>query len=724
MSSRSPSPIQFPSETDGELLGKFATAGDEDAFRGIVSRHAGLVKSVAFRVSMDPGLAEEVAQNVFALLARKAGEVAGHPHLMGWLHRCTVHEALRRRRTEQRHHRKLRACALTQTSAVTPGIWPVEGADTGSEAIPLLHESIQRLREQDRRVLILRFMEGLSYAAIAGQTGKSEEAVKKRTARALERLRTLMTRRGPAVSALTTASTAMISQALAVLPAALPGKAASHALSAAALKSAKALTWKTLTLHSIALMKTSTLTATAAVLLLCGTLFVWQETGIAAARRELGELERRQAALLAAEISARSHAPGAVSVAGSVPAPTTGPSPASPADSGETEIEQVAKGLEDSRREGLRSPVLEESIQRVRRLDAASLVRLLGEIPALKGGARRQTEVRNQLFAKLCELDGQAALRLLPEMAHSRNGGDFSASHGGWSVNSSVFTALSTLYRADPEASLAAFTKLRASGILEGKGIRSTASRDVYGPYVAGLFMVRPEKAREIYPELDQAGKDEALIYILASKDPQTQAFVRGEVAKQDPVTRPVSYARMMIDAFKTGGLDAAGQLLRSFHLDPALAAQAARAFAGSPQFIRANDGTALSAGLEWLKREVAPEELGTVGGRFLGTVVAPRKAGIPDSVSDETLRMEAFRAFDWGPARDQAIATFFKEKQASGDIGPAIGLAAEITDPALRMETLQRLSRRFASLADDFQKAVSESPALTPEEKSKAILP
>ena len=53
------------SDTDLQLLARYARHETEDAFAEIVRRHLGLVHSAALRQVRSPELAEEVAQSVF-----------------------------------------------------------------------------------------------------------------------------------------------------------------------------------------------------------------------------------------------------------------------------------------------------------------------------------------------------------------------------------------------------------------------------------------------------------------------------------------------------------------------------------------------------------------------------------------------------------------------------------------------------------------------------------
>jgi len=92
---------------DFELLQRFTRHGEQSAFGELVRRHLDLVFATALRKVEDPGAAQEVAQNVFTVLARKAWQFAPDDSLPAWLHKTALLEAkswlrgeLRRRRRE------------------------------------------------------------------------------------------------------------------------------------------------------------------------------------------------------------------------------------------------------------------------------------------------------------------------------------------------------------------------------------------------------------------------------------------------------------------------------------------------------------------------------------------------------------------------------------------------------------------------------------------------
>lgn len=168
--------------------------GSETAFRALVARHVNLVYATALRQLGDPGGAEEITQNVFVVLARKAPRLGGLETLAGWLHRTTILEAKARIRAELRRKRRHEAAAEL---ASIQG----EGASALDALVPLLDEGLLNLRESDRVALMLRFWDERSLRDVGTALGVDEDAARKRVARALDRLAEFFRRRGFVIGA-------------------------------------------------------------------------------------------------------------------------------------------------------------------------------------------------------------------------------------------------------------------------------------------------------------------------------------------------------------------------------------------------------------------------------------------------------------------------------------------------------------------------------------------
>ncbi|WP_367873485.1 RNA polymerase sigma factor [Luteolibacter sp. Populi] len=211
-------------DESAELLHQFNRHRSEAAFRALVRCHSPLVYATALRrLSGDREAARDVMQEVFTLLARKATglQVAS---LGGWLHRQTCRRASNHRRSEQR--RKQRELASVQAMADSHSSAADHEAISGE-----IDEALLALPSSDRELLVQRFFGGQDFRAVGSSLGISEEAARKRVARALERLAAMLQRRG-AVTAAGTLGPAMSAMGSTPVPEALVAQISSQAVSA------------------------------------------------------------------------------------------------------------------------------------------------------------------------------------------------------------------------------------------------------------------------------------------------------------------------------------------------------------------------------------------------------------------------------------------------------------------------------------------------------------
>ena len=171
--------------SDAELLRRFAhgeAAAREEAVAELVRRHLGWVYGAARRMTGDSGLAEDVAQGVFLAMSQKAGKLAGHPCVAAWLFEATrmgSSTLLRGRRREKERERVVAAEAAKRE---------VSGGVDG-ELLERVDAAVGRLRDGERRVVLLHFYSGMSVEEVGVAMGMSEAAVRKRLWRAVEKLR-------------------------------------------------------------------------------------------------------------------------------------------------------------------------------------------------------------------------------------------------------------------------------------------------------------------------------------------------------------------------------------------------------------------------------------------------------------------------------------------------------------------------------------------------------
>src|SRR6185312_7825286 len=166
---------------DMELVREFAERYSEAAFAELVRRHVNLVYSVALRFTGNAADAEDIAQAVFVILARKAVSLRGRAVLTGWMYEATRLAALQFLRNRARQHQHEQEAQVETMLQSTDHTW--------SQIAPLLEEAMSRLNEKDRTLVALRYFENRTAAETAEALGIGEWAAHKRAARALEKLR-------------------------------------------------------------------------------------------------------------------------------------------------------------------------------------------------------------------------------------------------------------------------------------------------------------------------------------------------------------------------------------------------------------------------------------------------------------------------------------------------------------------------------------------------------
>ena len=170
--------------TDAELLRR-ARSGDEPAFARIVDRHKGPLVNYLARLAGNREDAEEYAQESFLRLYRAAGRFRPDGKIAPLLFRIAINLV----RTRARRDRLWRLVAAGLAAVGAGEGEPADEAALTSELQRRVQAAIARLPPHCREAILLRDIEGWSYAEIAAAVGCREGTLKSRIGRGREMLR-------------------------------------------------------------------------------------------------------------------------------------------------------------------------------------------------------------------------------------------------------------------------------------------------------------------------------------------------------------------------------------------------------------------------------------------------------------------------------------------------------------------------------------------------------
>lgn len=188
--------------SDGEAVER-ARAGDHEAFRVLVERYQARAWRMATRVLGDAELARDAVQEGFLKAYGSLDRFEGRSGFYTWLYRLVFNHCidLRRRDRSSRHVSWDDEVAREVASGAPTA---PEGRELGAPARELargelreaLAAAIEKLPEEARRTLLLREVDGLSYAEIARALDIPKGTVMSRLHHARRRVRELLIEAG------------------------------------------------------------------------------------------------------------------------------------------------------------------------------------------------------------------------------------------------------------------------------------------------------------------------------------------------------------------------------------------------------------------------------------------------------------------------------------------------------------------------------------------------
>jgi RNA polymerase sigma factor (sigma-70 family) len=162
-----------------EQLVAAAQSGDEASIAALVSGAHPHVQRFAFSLCASSQDAEDAAQEAMIVLFRKIGTLRAAGALASWMFQIVRHECLRRAKAMSRRREPIAEVATPSAEDDVLGRLEIERVAAAIAALPA----------DQRRVLIMRDVQGLPGSAVAKSVGLSTAAMKSRLHRARAALR-------------------------------------------------------------------------------------------------------------------------------------------------------------------------------------------------------------------------------------------------------------------------------------------------------------------------------------------------------------------------------------------------------------------------------------------------------------------------------------------------------------------------------------------------------
>lgn len=152
------------------------------AYRVLISRYEGLIYNTCMKLLGNAEDAEEVAQDTLIQLFHKLHQFQGRSTFKTWLYRI-VHNYCKNRISKQIRRRKGQAAIEEHADHFMVDTYDNTEKNERSE---LVNTALNKLKDRDKEIIILKFMSGLTIEEIAGVLDIGLSACKMRLYRALD----------------------------------------------------------------------------------------------------------------------------------------------------------------------------------------------------------------------------------------------------------------------------------------------------------------------------------------------------------------------------------------------------------------------------------------------------------------------------------------------------------------------------------------------------------
>lgn len=160
---------------------------DRTAQRELYAQTSKKIYRLLRRMTRNSDDAFDLTQSTYLRVFERIDQFDGASRLTSWVYRIAINEALQFLRQRRRHESRLAKVAKSSTMA-----GPQESEDVQMD----VEEALAKLSEPDRALIVLRYIEGLSYTEIAQVLEKPVGTISSGLNRARQALRDALEPRG------------------------------------------------------------------------------------------------------------------------------------------------------------------------------------------------------------------------------------------------------------------------------------------------------------------------------------------------------------------------------------------------------------------------------------------------------------------------------------------------------------------------------------------------
>jgi len=174
--------------TGDRQLVRAALNGEASAFGTIVERYWNMVVALALSKVSDAAEAEDIAQESFLKAYSQLARLRDPSRLAGWLSKIAMQQCSNSLRRAFRVKMAL-GCRATPVEVLNERVAITANPGLTQNQIHFVRQTVRRLPEKFRTMIVMRFVANLSTVQIAEQLGKRPGTVRVRLHRAYKLLR-------------------------------------------------------------------------------------------------------------------------------------------------------------------------------------------------------------------------------------------------------------------------------------------------------------------------------------------------------------------------------------------------------------------------------------------------------------------------------------------------------------------------------------------------------